>query len=53
MLDRLPSAVFHAGDAIAFGPDGMFYVATGDAREPGNAQDDRSAAGKILRMPPW
>ena len=53
MLDRLPSAVFHAGDAIAFGPDGMLYVATGDAREPGNAQDERSLAGKILRMPPW
>jgi glucose/arabinose dehydrogenase len=50
VLDNIPAAVFHAGDAIAFGPDSMLYVATGDAREPSHAQDDASLAGKILRM---
>ena len=52
VLDDIPAAVFHAGDAIAFGPDGMLYVATGDAREPGTAQDTTSLAGKVLRMRP-
>jgi glucose/arabinose dehydrogenase len=50
ILDNIPAAVFHAGDAVAFGPDGQLYVATGDAREPRHAQDEKSLAGKILRM---
>ena len=50
ILDGIPAAVFHAGDAVAFGPDRMLYVATGDARNPGSAQDKRSLGGKILRM---
>lgn len=50
ILDNIPAAIFHAGDAVAFGPDGMLYVATGDARDPSHAQDERSLAGKILRM---
>ena len=50
ILDGIPAASFHAGDAIAFGPDGMLYIATGDARQPGLAQDVRSLAGKILRI---
>ena len=52
ILDDIPAAIFHAGAAVAFGPDGMLYVATGDARAPSRAQDDRSLAGKILRMRP-
>jgi len=52
VLDDIPGAVFHAGDAIAFGLDGMLYVATGDAREPSDAQDPASFAGKVLRMRP-
>ena len=52
VLDRIPSARFHAGDALAFGPDGMLYVATGDATEPTRAQDPKSLGGKILRLAP-
>jgi glucose/arabinose dehydrogenase len=50
ILDNIPAAIFHAGDAIAFGPDGLLYVATGDARDPSNAQSDSSLGGKILRL---
>jgi aldose sugar dehydrogenase len=52
LVDGIPAAEFHAGDAIAFGPDGMLYVATGDAGDPGSAQDTSSLAGKILRFTP-
>ncbi|HSJ64174.1 MAG TPA: PQQ-dependent sugar dehydrogenase [Gemmatimonadaceae bacterium] len=52
IIDGIPAARFHAGDAIAFGRDGMLYVATGDARDPGNAEDLGSLAGKILRYRP-
>ena len=52
ILDSIPAEKYHAGDAIAFGPDGMLYIATGDARDPGDAQDGKSLAGKILRMEP-
>lgn len=50
ILDSIPAEKYHAGDAIAFGPDGMLYIATGDARDPGNAQDEQSLAGKVLRL---
>jgi glucose/arabinose dehydrogenase len=52
IIDQIPGAQFHDGGRIAFGPDGMLYVCTGDARQPDRAQDLQSLAGKILRLTP-
>jgi aldose sugar dehydrogenase len=52
LIDGFPAAEFHAGDAIAFGPDGMLYIATGDAGDPGSARKVESMSGKILRYTP-
>jgi glucose/arabinose dehydrogenase len=52
ILDDIPGAIVHDGGRIRFGPDGMLYVGTGDARQPSLAQDPRSLAGKILRVTP-
>lgn len=48
----IPAAGYHNGGRIAFGPDDMLYLTTGDAQEPSRSQDLDSLAGKILRITP-
>ncbi len=52
IIDRIPGTTVHDGGRLKFGPDGKLYVTTGDARQPSQAQDRSSLAGKILRLNP-
>ena len=52
LLEGIPRARLHDGGGVGFGPDGLLYVATGDARRPEQAADTSAVAGKILRLRP-
>ncbi len=52
LLDDLPGATNHNGGRIRFGPDGMLYVGTGDARDRRRAQNLENPGGSILRITP-
>jgi glucose/arabinose dehydrogenase len=52
VLDGIAKAGYHNGGRIAFGPDGMLYVGTGDAGDTTRSQDPASPNGKILRLTP-
>ena len=52
VIDSIPRASNHNGGRIAFGPDGMLYIATGDAGQRDRARDPEFLAGKILRVTP-
>jgi glucose/arabinose dehydrogenase len=50
IIDNIPGARFHDGGRIAFGPDGMLYITTGENFKAETAQDLNKLGGKILRV---
>ena len=52
LLDDIPGHPLYNGGRVAFGPDGMLYVATGWTENRARPQDMESLAGKILRLTP-
>ncbi len=52
LVDGIPQATIHNGGRLKVGPDGLLYIATGDATRRASAQDRDSLGGKILRVAP-
>jgi aldose sugar dehydrogenase len=49
VIDDLPANFYHAGGALAFGPDGKLYVTVGEALASAFSNDPETASGRILR----
>jgi len=52
LIDQIPAGNNHNGGRIAFGPDEMLYITTGDTFNREIAQDLDNLGGKILRLTP-
>ncbi|MEW6109818.1 MAG: PQQ-dependent sugar dehydrogenase [Nitrospirota bacterium] len=52
IIDNIPGDRLHNGGRIAFGPDGMLHITTGETFKAELAQDLNSLGGKILRVTP-
>src|SRR3954471_1899030 len=50
VVTGIPRGERHNGGGLVFGTDGTLFVGTGDAGDPGLAQDPNSLAGKVLRI---
>ncbi|MFH0916045.1 MAG: PQQ-dependent sugar dehydrogenase [bacterium] len=50
LVDGIPAGSIHDGSRVAFGPDGLLWVTTGDTGNGKLAQELQSLAGKVLRM---
>ncbi|MHC4848003.1 MAG: PQQ-dependent sugar dehydrogenase [Planctomycetota bacterium] len=50
ILDAIPTARFHAGCRLGFGPDGKLYITTGDGAAKANGQKLDTLMGKTLRL---
>lgn len=49
VIDDLPANYYHAGGALAFGPEGHLYVTVGEALASAFSNDPETGSGKILR----
>ncbi|GLZ15107.1 oxidoreductase [Actinomadura sp. NBRC 104425] len=52
IVTGIPKGANHNGGRLAFGPDGMLYISTGEVYRGELAQDRDSLGGKILRVTP-
>lgn len=52
IVTGIPKGANHNGGRIAFGPDRLLYIATGEVYRTELAQDRGSLGGKILRVTP-